>query len=272
MDISPKISVAVCLALLSGCGVNSQQQQQQPHSQTFVAFDATMYSGKPDLSQSGLKPLPGLYQANLWNSSADNSNPPNPANVAPLLQQAGSGSIFLDIENWSLDGTEATASIQKYLSTIQSFQQYSPSLSFGYYGVSPVRDYWDAISDPGSAEYKSWQARNNAVAPIAQRANVLFPSIYTFYPDQAGWKKYAIAQISEARRIGPGKPVYAFLWPQYNDYGAYLPPDYWRMELETARQYADGVVIWGGYQQTWDDNAPWWQETQDFMNEISKSQ
>jgi hypothetical protein len=39
------------------------------------------------------------------------------------------------------------------------------------------------------------------------------------------------------------------------------------MELETARQSADGIVIWGGFQQTWDNDAPWWLETQKFLKE-----
>jgi hypothetical protein len=77
---------------------------------------------------------------------------------------------------------------------------------------------------------------------------MLFPSVYTFYEDQEGWSKYAVQQIREARRIGGGSPVYIFLWEEYHPSvaklaGTYLPPDYWRMELELARKYADGVVI-----------------------------
>jgi hypothetical protein len=62
-----------------------------------------------------------------------------------------------------------------------------------------------------------------------------------------------------------------FLWPQFYQISKvieYLPRDHWRVELETALQYADGVVIWGGTGQTWDNNAPWWLETQKFLKEI----
>jgi hypothetical protein len=107
--------------------------------------------------------------------------------------------------------------------------------------------------------------------------DAIYPSLYTFYPDQDGWLKYALANISEARRYG--KPVYVFLWPQYHESDPavawrFIPADYWRLELETAKQYADGIVIWGGWQYSgkrlnwlleWDDTAPWWIETQDFM-------
>lgn len=246
-----------------GCGVDDYTPPPNP---SFILWDATLYQGKPDLSQFGIRPLTALYSSSLWNNS-DRTNPPDPSNVGTLLQQSP-GTVFLDIENWPTDGAELASSVQKYLLTIQSFEKFAPTLKFGYYGVSPVRDYWDAISSPDSSQYKSWQARNDAVEPIAAQANILFPSIYTFYSDQDGWKQYAIAQIKEARRIGPGKPVYVFLWPQYeNSTENYLPPGFWRMELETAYQYADGAVIWGGNQQTWDNTAPWWQETQAFLRE-----
>jgi hypothetical protein len=42
------------------------------------------------------------------------------------------------------------------------------------------------------------------------------------------------------------------------------------MNAQTAKSgwgktYADGIVIWGGYQQQWDDNAHWWMETKKFL-------
>jgi len=149
----------------------------------------------------------------------------------------------------------------------------TPSLQVGFYAIAPIRDYWDVMAGPQSAGYLAWQQENDAVAPIAQQADAMFPSLYTFYTDQAGWQKYATANIAEARRIAPGKPVYVFLWPQYDastgaQGGEYLPDAYWKMELETAKQYADGVVIFGGWTETWDSNASWWLETQQFMTEI----
>jgi len=260
MDFFKTTATVIC-AFTLGCGANIYSPPPNPN---FAVWDATLYQNKPDLQQFGMRPLTALYSSSLWNST-DRTNPPNPQNVNGILQ-GSQGTVFLDIENWS---TDAPADVQKYLQTIQSFEQFAPTLGFGYYGVSPVRDYWDSISAPDSPQFKAWQARNDAVAPIATQADILFPSIYTFYPDENGWRTYAIAQIKEARRIGPGKPVYVFLWPQFDDATqSYLASDFWRMELETARMYADGVVIWGGSQQTWDNNAPWWLETRSFLEEI----
>ncbi len=117
------------------------------------------------------------------------------------------------------------------------------------------------------------------------------------------WKAYAIANISEARKYH--KPVYAFLWPQFHDETkaclearkkqgdltspkilgckdpgrdgvSTIPGDYWRFQLETVYELADGLVIWdyskskdeGG---DWNDltncknSSHWWFQTLDFL-------
>jgi hypothetical protein len=93
------------------------------------------------------------------------------------------------------------------------------------------------------------QQDNNRAASLARGVDMVFPSLYTFYPDQAGWLSFAAAQVCEARRLSSG-PVYVFLWPEYHpgssSGGEAISPDYWRFQLETARRLADGIVIWGG--------------------------
>ena len=202
--------------------------------------------------------------------------------VAREAQQKGHG-VVLDIEHWPLKGSADAVrdSLTKYMTVLDWFQAAAPGLSVGYYGAPPIRDYWRAIKDTSSQERQSWMAENDQLRSFAGAVDVLFPSLYTFYPDQAGWKKYAIAQIQEARRYGGGKPVYVFLWPQYHESnrilgGRYLPADYWLLELETAREYADGVVIWGGWGSDnrpakWDDSAPWWKKTKEFMETLPVS-
>jgi hypothetical protein len=271
---------ALALSMIAGCaGALPSKTSVTPPPSTapqakFVVFDGTLYKGKPSPEQSGMKPITILYQASMWpGKSGDPQSVPNADVVKALAQQASksTGIAVVDIEQWQLTGDSATVdqSVDKYQETLQMFQQAAPSLQLGYYSVAPIRDYWSPIDGSKSPNYLAWQQQNNTVAPIAQQANALFPSAYTFYTDQAGWRKYAIAQVAEARRIAPGKPVYLFLWPQYDSNGAqggdYLPDAYWQMELETAKQYADGVVIWGGWNQTWDSNASWWLETQQFI-------
>lgn len=250
----------------------------------FTVFDATAFVHKPDLAQYGLQRIAVIYPAYLWNPDrvADQANLPDRSLISPFVQLASqsTGTLVIDIEQWPLvgDPSGVAESIAKYETVLRWFKIPIPALQIGLYGVVPIRDYWDSIQPTNSPRYAAWQKENDTLAPIAQLSDVLFPSVYTFYEDQNGWLQYAIAQIREARRYSGGKPVYVFLWPQYHPSNkklanGFLPGDYWRMELETARKYADGIVIWCcSNGQTWHDDAPWWLETQAFLKEVRSSQ
>ena len=175
----------------------------------FVVFDGLLYKAKPNLGQFGLKPISVEYPDVLYpGTSADMQNVPDATVVEKLAAGANqsTGVAVVDIEDWSVVGDPVTVaqSIGKYQQTLQMFQQDAPSLQVGFYAIAPIRDYWDVMAGPQSAGYLAWQQENDAVAPIAQQADAMFPSLYTFYTDQAGWQKYAIANIAEARRIAPG--------------------------------------------------------------------
>jgi hypothetical protein len=260
-------------------GCISVQGQAVSLQHQFSIFDATDFAQKPDLSQYGLKRIPVVYPAYMWDSKEESvqTNLPerNRVNAFARLAAQSSNILVVDIEQWPVEGDPQTvaASVGKLQTVIQWFKSPAPSMKVGFYGFPPLRDYWDSIQPEGSPRYKSWQANNERLAPIAKLSDVLFPSLYTFYEDRSGWTKYAIAEIREARRFAGGKPVYVFLWPQYETTGklanAFLPGDFWRMELETAGKYADGIVIWCCTgRQTWDDKAPWWSETQKFIKQI----
>ena len=250
---------------------------QTPPPKPFIVFDGTLHSNKPDLSVFGIMPITIEY----------NFAPINQTNGLPFVEtvqamareaQQKGDVVVLDIESWPLTGPANLVrdSLTKYITVLKWFQEAAPGLSVGYYGAPPIRDYWRAIKNASSQERQSWMAENDQLRSLASAVDIFYPSLYTFYPDQVGWKKYAIAQIVEARRYAGGKPVYVFLWPQYHDSnntlgGTYLPTDYWLFELETARQYADGIVIWGGWdlklnkRMIWDDSAPWWGRTKEFL-------
>ncbi|MCY2954341.1 MAG: hypothetical protein NTU53_20615 [Planctomycetota bacterium] len=140
----------------------------------------------------------------------------------------------------------------------------------------------DTQRDCVEQQYQAWQQANDFLKPLADKVDVLFPSLYTFY-DQThvnDWVRYAKGNIEEAHRYG--KPAYPFLFMEYDPgttlIGQQIPEDYWRVQLQTLRTYAEGLVIWGGAHYSlvgdpavsqgvivpWDENAPWWIATKQF--------
>jgi Hyaluronidase len=282
------VGLAIGLALT----VSTALGQTLPSPKSFLIFDGTLYSNKPDLSADGLQPINIVYGQEFglnWLKQADLLPPIESVQTVARKAQLIGAPVVLDIEHWPLQDTPdvVRSSLQRYMTVLSWFQNAAPGLSVGYYGFPPLGDYWRAIKGPSSQEYQSWMGENDQLRSLAEGVAVLYPSLYTYYRDRAGWKKSAMAQIAEARRYAGGKPVYVFLWPQFYDPnsnsdatfgGSYLPDDYWLLELMTAKEYADGIVIWGGWdlkinkQMIWDDSAPWWKITKAFMKSGAQSQ
>lgn len=278
--------LAACdLRAEAGDGVGAAKQQPQSvHSlpvKNFKVFDGTLYKNKPDLSVYGISPIKIIYGQDFWKDKSQMNKLPDERTARRLAREAAAQGILvcLDIEHWPIRGDDAAVAtgVKKYSQLIQWFHEERPNAKYGYYSLPPVGDYWRVMGGPASEPYKAWQTDNDRLKPLADKVDVLFPSLYTFYLDRGGWVKFAIGQIEEARRYG--KPVYVFLWPQFHDSNRilglrFIPPDYWKLELETVRAHADGVVIWGGWNfeknepADWDDRAPWWLVTKEFMGRL----
>lgn len=270
------VGLATWVAFLGSTGL----AQSLPSPKPFEVFDGMKYNNKPDLSVYGISPIRLVYAGEFgpdWHKQADRL--PDITQVQAVARAADKKGhmVVLDIEHWPVKGSPDVVggTITKYTTVLNWFRAAAPGLSVSYYGVPPIRDYWRAIDETSSLEHRAWMAENDQLRPLANAVDAFFPSIYTFYTDKAQWKKYAIAQIVEARRYAGGKPVYLFLWPQYHDSnlllrGSYLPADYWLLQLQTAREYADGVVIWN-VSTNWDENAAWWKTTKDFMTTINQA-
>jgi hypothetical protein len=251
----------------------------------FTVFDGTLYKNVPSLASYGVQRINIVYGGRFWDRGQNKSDLPDETRVRRLARDARlAGDIaVIDIEHWPT--REKFGSVEeglfKYLTVLRWFQEEAPGLRVGYYGVPPIRDYWRAIEGSSSAKFVAWRGENELLGPLASQVDILYPSIYTFYADRKAWVRYAIAQIEEARRYNPDKPVFAFLWPQFHNSnrllgGRFLPADFWRVQLETVYRYADGVVIWGGWDlgknrpMEWDESAAWWHATKQFLREIEK--
>lgn len=276
----------VAVFLITACAsVIPKPDQTIPASasQNFVVYDALLYKNKPDLAQHGLSPIRVIYEDEFWNKSEDHRKPNNAKIIEVAEKLNGKSVVCIDIEGWPLSGKadDITESINKYRTVASLIKKHNPAVKVGFYGCPPVRDYWRAVGSQGQTKKEAWRQENNALRPMGDFVDVVFPSLYTFYPDQEGWVKYAIENLKEARKYG--KPVYAFLWPQYHDsnkelVGHYIPVEFWRLQLKTCLHYADGIVIWGGWNMIdnrpdeWDENFFWWVEAKKFLEEIQKRQ
>ncbi|MDI1335929.1 MAG: hypothetical protein PSU94_07060 [Lacunisphaera sp.] len=243
-----------------------------PAAKPFLVFDALLYRGKPDLSGFGLLPLKPV--ARFWapGQSMDEVDEGGTLSEVAKLKEY-SGMIFIDIEHWPVLGAPdkvAAQNIAKLARVADIIRSADPKRKFGYYGVLPERIYWPIVQHD-EAVLRNWRKANQLTRKIAEHVDVIFPSLYTFYNDPKGWELYARAMLHEARQYG--KPVYAFLWPEFETSDAVLrdtamPAKFWRKQLEVCRELADGVVLWGGWQRDWDANAVWWEGTQDFLKSL----
>jgi hypothetical protein len=252
------------------------------YAQCAEVFDSTAYKNKPNMQMYGIKQALTINPLRWWapGESLDKLT----ASKGPEHWATSSWSgdvVVLDLERWPTIGDPVivSATLQRLSDLVKRLKAVGISKPIGYYGMLPNRDYWRAIKAKSTTEYSAWQRENDLLRSLAVEIDSLFPSLYTFYDDVLGWKAYAIANLSEARRLSMGKPVYAFLWPEYHDSnkslrGQFIPGSYWAIELETAAQYADGIVIWGGWDngpRSWDENAAWWTATKAFMAKQSKN-
>ncbi|MER8603901.1 hyaluronidase [Mesorhizobium sp. M1156] len=240
----------------------------------FKVFQTMAFFGRPDFRKFGIEQLT-VADPHVLGPDVPEAHRVQKALELPRANQY----LAIDIEDWPLDGTNAerATSIAKYQATLTAFRKADPSLRLGLYSVLPMRDYWRAIGAGGNDAFQDWQSRNTEIASaLVPYVDALFPSVYSPYGDIKAWKAYAEANLKEARRISRGKPVYCFLWPQFKTL-AFVPGDLWAAELDTCKQFADGLVIWGPVGSPvdptvaqWNEQAEWWQATVKFMRKIGK--
>ncbi len=250
----------------------------------FKVYDGTRFRDKPEMTQYGFTPIKVIYQMMLWDkpmSEVGQWELPSKTLVSEWAESASKVNnelAIIDIEHWPTKGTdeEVQQSIQNYSTVYAWFKEAQPGMQFGYYDMVPVKNYW---SYPTDERLQIWQSRNDKLKPLADKVDALFPQLYTFSQDQDAWVNSAKYYLKEAKRISGDKPVYAFLWPQYigkddsSIHGVYIDEGFWRTQLETARQYADGVVIWFPYKTEWQEasNGPWWEVTKEFLQNLGKT-
>ena len=263
----------------------------------FMVFDNMSVVGKPDLIDGyGLQPIQLFTNSFFW-KPGDSISEPNLEWTRKFARYIDPRWMFVvDIEHWPTYGDEAVVaeSIRKLALVVDTIKEVNPQVVTGIYGMMPVRDYWTPVANGyDSPQFDAWAARNARLQELADHVDVIVPSLYTFYPDYDAngtprlwerdrWVQYATANLLQAQQYG--KPVVPYVWPLYHGGGGSDDPnspnyrywkyqpiggEFWRLILDTVHQYSDSTVIWEGLQRsTWNDQAPWWQATQDFLAEV----
>lgn len=269
--LSRLILIVFCLLALPAIGISKE----------FKMFDATQYSRRPDLAAYGLQPMAVIYEQFYWKPGQSMKNLPPKEQVMALSKRIPAKGEYVtsDVEYWKLDDVsdlELAQNIERYKTIVKWTKEAYPGKKVGIFGRLPIWDNYRCNTDPSHPRFKQWQAANNKLRPLAEVVDCILPELYAVSPDMEAWRKVAVAQLEAARSYGK-LPVFVYLWPEYWDLdkrgleGKPIPAEFWRLQLETAYQYADGVVIWGGYGKNgpipWNNEYAWWKVTKAFMQE-----
>jgi hypothetical protein len=259
----------------------------EPKRETFDLYDSLLFIGKPDLSRYGLKRARTVYEHELGlpNPTPDEATVRSKARAVLTEGVTAAVPVILDVEGYSVDVRSDISHINSDTSTVDAnllkleqvigwFKNEAPTLQVGFFDVAaPLLGLPVTGQGPANdAELAIWKRANSYLIPFATHVDALYPSLYTVDTDPAKWVVSAQTRISEAKRIGAGKSVRPFIWPQYHDVmrsplaGTYIDYDYWMLQLATIRDAGvSGIVFWGGYQTPWDETQGWWHATLDFI-------
>jgi hypothetical protein len=276
-------------AFIAGSPRASTIRLSAERRETIDLYDSLLFTGKPDLSRYGLKRARVVYEAELW--PPKRSAIPNEAVVRSKADEVVAEGVtpavpvILDVEQYSVDVRLGASHINPDTSAIDGnivkleqiidwFKDEAPILQVGFFDVAaPLGGLPVTGQQPANdAELAIWKRANLYLIPLIAHVDALYPSLYTVDTDPAKWVATARRLISETKRIGQGKPVRPFIWPQYHDVmrsplaGTFIDYDYWMLQLTTIRDAGvSGVVFWGGYKKQWDDTQSWWRATLDFI-------
>jgi hypothetical protein len=228
----------------------------------------------------GIKPLTIVYQ-NEFGCPPNNEATTRAASLK-YQNEGYDHRVFLDDEcippekfDTKVAGTTdkiATDNMNAMRNTVLWFKDESPGLKVGVYSYAPL-PVETHYKGPGDYNESTYKALNDLMQPLADSMDFLSPSIYSTYADVSGWEWKARVMIGEARRLANGKPVYAFISPEYYrvpGQTGMVSHDYWKGVLETTKDAgAKGAVIfiWSDAVTVpvWDSNAGWWTATKEFM-------
>jgi hypothetical protein len=254
---------------------NDLQKKTTESSKSFKLYDSIGDKNKPDLKKYGFTFVRSIPANQLWPPNTTDKSKPDLDWIKKFTKSLSSDMsiLNLDIEHWKLNKLpkdEINRNIDYLISIVDTIRKKRPDLNIGYYSLVPVIDYYNAISN-NSEKLSKWSTENKYLSRLSDHVDTIYPSIYAFNTNRTDWKEYAIQNIKEARKYG--KPVIVFLWPQYHGSSLlhrheHIDKEFWRIQLETVYEHADGVIIWtpwGEHISDWNPNSGWWKATIEFI-------
>jgi len=206
------------------------------------------------------------------------------------------------ISNSELITKVRSAYLDKYKKALEYFQWKAPHLRIGYYAIMPTCDYWlcmkllnelqenkinelqffterplsqqlDIVKNYAcEKQLLGWIDDNEYnFSKLGKYVDVLFPSLYAFYPNHSfnKWRFYAQFHLHFLKQLtNNSKTVYPFIWPRYHTKQLFVPEGYFLNQLEFLRDQTDvaGCVVWST-KDSWDTKSAWWKELTSFCNQ-----
>ncbi len=227
--------------------------------QTFTIYDNMFYFGKPSAADCGLIAANIIYGTDIWPAYRNYGELPRHEAYATVVAEhsAGAGPIVIDIERLPFAGSRRTARHRlRVLATLADWTHaLAPGRIVGYFGYNVLTDVKPRFRD--------------LAHELARHVDAFFPAMYARNDDRAAWMRRAEQVVRQYRAYSPDKPIYFYLWPQYDAHTPkqfqWIDRDYWRFQLETSRRLAAGAVIWGTRYFPWNVSSGWWEATRGFM-------
>ena len=280
--------VILILVIINIVPLPSLCSDDLPKYKEFLLLESTAYENRQSFFKYGFSAIEEFGAKLFWDKNVVNDNLPNKNKVCEIVNNVGDKYewVVLDIEHWLLSTKYVNENVvmdnvEKYIQVISWARECRPDLKFGYYGQIPIRDHKAVLQGKDSNEKNYWVEQHSRVERLARLVDAIFPSLYTSTESREEWKILAEEYIKMSRKLANGKPVYPYIWPQYHPgykYKAldFISAEYWRFQLETVYKFADGAVVWGGWNlrenygpMAWDENKDWWVETKKFINDLS---
>jgi hypothetical protein len=188
--------------------------------------------------------------------------------------------VCLDVECWDIrtaSDAEVAEHVEKLILILGWMKDVNPELMIGYYGIIPIINHGPALIGDHHPYTERLRRQNERVEPLMQAVDIYYPIAYTYYDDFEKWSK--VTEWGIDRVSGRGKPVYPFIWPRYYTSlsgrdGEMVEPEIWEKQLQFLHRRSDGVVIWTGLSDHWDDEHKngWAKVTGDLIRIMRQSE